>query len=130
MSISAAAGPVVSALSGKISNAANKLFNAVDTSGNGTLSLDEFLVAGEKVPVGNSNPAKTSIEKALFSAIDTDNDRAVSKDELKAFGKKAAENLQAKLLELRETYGNAATAANVQQALAAYTAAAKTTETA
>lgn len=121
MSVSIAAGPVASALSGKITNIANKLFDAADTSGNGTLSLDEFLAAGEKVPVGNSNPAKTSIEKALFSTIDTNNDRQVSKEELKTFSETMAKNIQAKLQELRETYGKAS-AASVQQAIAAYTA--------
>lgn len=128
MSISAVPGSIASALSGKFSNVANKVFDAVDTSGNGTLSIDEFLTAGEKVPVGNSNPAKTSIEKALFAKIDTNNDREVSKDELKAFGQELAHNLQAKLIELRETYGKGVSGANIREALSAYLATASATK--
>jgi Ca2+-binding EF-hand superfamily protein len=89
----------------------DKLFQKSDADKNGTLSLDEFLSAGQNVPVGSNSPGAsgaqdTSAATDLFKKIDTNSDGQISKDEVSAFQDKLSAQIQAALTQLQELFGN------------------------
>jgi Ca2+-binding EF-hand superfamily protein len=87
-------------------------FDQADTDGNGSISLEEFTAAAQKLPspVDSTGSSKAS---DLFNTIDTNGDGAISKDEATAFQSKISDQIKAMMILFQEQNGTAdATTAN------------------
>ncbi|MFN3482554.1 MAG: hypothetical protein ACK4YX_06000 [Rhabdaerophilum calidifontis] len=77
-----------------------------DSDKSGTISLDEFLSTGQKVPGGKDGQADSAEKaKALFARIDTDGDGSLTTSELDSYEQQLVSSLQAALTQLQELLG-------------------------
>jgi Ca2+-binding EF-hand superfamily protein len=82
MSVIRSLGNASAAMAGQSIRLAHQ-FDKMDTDKGGSISLDEFKAAGQKVPARQNKPA--SDLEALFNKIDADGDGGLTAEELKAY---------------------------------------------